>query len=190
MRKTVLALATIGMSLVLALALVGCGGGQGQSDATTEKADLLTDFTWYKAQVPADWEVRFIDGKYAWNAEFGIEDDDSFCVKVLLDTGTSADEQLEHSLEYWGDHTAGDDVTIGEHTWKVENFTWDGDAPSQTLYLDAPDGESCIAVDLFCCTTDDENVRQFLESMEFAEDTKAAYYEAANVPSSEVDVKR
>ena len=199
MKKSTLLAVTTALALLLALPLVGCGGASGTaSDSTSSEAsetsasaaDKLTDFIWYEAEVPEGWEVKFIDGNYANAAEFHFDpDDDAAVLKITYNNSKTAQDELASSLDFWDDHTQGDDITLGDYTWKVENFTWDDDTPSMALYTDTPDGNGNIEVTIFMSTTDNADIKAFLETLQFADDTYDAYNAAYNVEGTDIDIK-
>ncbi|MGN0302588.1 MAG: hypothetical protein ACI4BI_06945 [Anaerotardibacter sp.] len=168
MKKKLLSVIMCCVALCTMVVLVGCGSSN----------DGKTDCIWFKAELPKDCAVSSTSSPgTVTNITFEVDDQK---IRVASESGTAEEEAAERIALSPDTYTAGDDVTIGKYTWKVVNFTWNGD-PSVMLYTDL-DGQKVKSayVTGYCLDTDDEMLTSFLESIEFASDIDKAYEEAKN----------
>lgn len=150
------------------LALAGCG-------ASGQTKDDRTDFIWFKADMPDDCSVSS-NASPATVGDVMFETPDGK-ISITGEEKSAEEEARYRPSEYPDKYTAGDDVTIGKHTWKVVNF--DLEKPSVMLYTDLDGDEvKCAYVTAYNLDTNSEVLTSFLESIEFSSDIDKAYEEA------------
>lgn len=160
-------LLTVLMAFALIFAFAACGGG--------DEASL--DFGWYGTDVPSGFETN------EYCMEFVDSADSDRKIKVSIDTDTFGDAAAarDAACEYEG-NTVGDDVTLGDYTWKSLDFTWNGDRASAQYFLDLEG--AVVQITMFCLTADEPEGQQFLENIRFAEGN---VYEAEQAWMQEVN---
>lgn len=134
---------------------------------------MTVDFYMFKGEMPEGYGLTGPNGNSSpLNiVEFrNIENPDKI-VDIEIDEG-SAREQFDKAAAK-DKYTAGDDVKLGNYTWKTLNFTWNKQ-PSVVLYTDITEG-LYAEVTLYETTLEDAAVTAFLESVEFTTDYDAAH---------------
>lgn len=180
MKRTIVTLLALCISLVAALVLVGCGGGG--------SADKKADFIWFKAEVPEGVSVSNSAGDNANKAQLTFSNNDR--IIPLWEKKMTAEEVLAQCEErYSGSFgwKTNDPVTYGGKTWLTGDFKHSGG--TTTFFITGVnEGSVSIRVDNF----DDHKaeVETVLDTIEFADDMNEAMKEAKEVKLTDIDLKR
>lgn len=176
-------------AVALCFGLAACSGGQSASSdnstsssnsASSEKTapaaqeeSKAVDFYMFKGEMPEGYGLTGPNGNSSpLNiVEFRNIENPNKIVDIEIDEG-SAQEQFDKAAAK-DKYTAGDDVKLGNYTWKTLNFTWNKQ-PSVVLYTDITEG-LYAEVTLYETTLEDAAVNAFLEGVEFATDYDAAH---------------
>lgn len=180
MKKAVIALLALCISLVAAVALVGCGG--------SGPADKKADFIWFKVEVPEGVSVSNSAGDNANKAQLTFSNNDR--IIPLWEKKITAEELLaryedRYSGSFkWETH---DPVTYGDETWLTGDYKHSGGTTS-VFIIGANEGSVSITVDNF----DDHKaeVETVLNTIEFADNMSEAMKEAKEVKLTDIDLKR
>ena len=179
MKKLLISLFAFGMCF----GLTACGQKEETSNDTASKTETTQEKEskeekktiyqgFYSATIPEGW--TFLD-EYN-NDHIDRDDNDDYTIKLGVKTGTP--QSVVDSQTQREGYTQGEDVTIGNYTYKVVNFLWEDDTPSTILYTPAPGLEDkVISVHLFMMTPEDKDAKTFLESIEYEEDAYEKYLE-------------
>ena len=180
MKKAVIALLALCISLVAAVALVGCGG--------SGPADKKADFIWFKVEVPEGVSVSNSAGDNANKAQLTFSNNDR--IIPLWEKKMTAEELLaryedRYSGSFkWETH---DPVTYGDKTWLTGDYKHSGGTTS-VFIIGVNEGSVSITVDNF----DDHKavVETVLNTIEFADNMSEAMKEAKEVKLTDIDLKR
>ena len=179
MKRTIVTLLALCISLVAALVLVGCGGGG--------SADKKADFIWFKAEIPEGVSVSNSAGDNANKAQLTFSNNDR--IIPLWEKKMTAEELLARyedrkSVFNW---KTNDPVTYGDKTWLTGDYKHSGGTTS-VFIIGVNEGSVSIDVDNF----DDHKaeVETVLNTIEFADDMNEAMKEAKEVKLTDIDLKR
>ncbi len=147
MKKRIKLIVAVAMVAALAIGLgaCSCSGSKG-----------LTDFGWYKAAVPEGYK----DAKEGDKAgvKFVNEQDQDQIIKVYNESTSSskpnaAAMKADYISKASDRYRDKGQIKIGNYTWEVLGYTWNGGKESVMLFADADD-KHVIHLDFFC---NDEN---------------------------------
>lgn len=133
------------------------------ADADTSSAALHCG--WYYAEIPEGYEAEDETERV-----FNGPDDKTFNVydhatySDIPDAAAAAEAKAADSDLF----TLGDDVAIGNYTFKTVDFVWDNDTPSQILYTDIAEGYYA-EITLYNMTSDDPDAQVVLTSFKAAD---------------------
>lgn len=158
------------LAVLMIFSLTACKGGKNKADTkedqkegeNTEQTAEKTDYEFFKAVIPESFKEGSSDGVF--------NKGDNGIIKCYENV-RSAEEEIQSSLDYWeanvpGEHKDKGEKTIGAYTWRVEEFPWNTDIMSSTLYADRLDGDGSIEICIFDLSLEDPDVIAFLESFE------------------------
>lgn len=158
------------LALVMVFAMTACGDSGPQTYAGFYSAVIPDGF------VTDEFETEFTRDSEAHEGEEEI-------IQVYVRYG-DAEEEINDSIAYWADssspHQRLDDVTYGDITWFVEEYTWgNDDAASCVFYTNTEDG-NFIEVNFFLLGHDNEEVVAMMESFTFEEGAYDKSYDFVN----------
>ena len=168
MKKAVIALLALCISLVAAVALVGCG--------ESGPADKKADFIWFKVEVPEGVSVSNSAGDNANKAQLTFSNNDR--IIPLWEKKMTAEELLaryedRYSGSFkWETH---DPVTYGDKTWLTGDYKHSGGTTS-VFIIGVNEGSVSITVDNF--EDHKAEVETVLNTIEFADNMSEAMKEA------------
>jgi hypothetical protein len=180
MKKAVIALLALCISLVAAVALVGCG--------ESGPADKKADFIWFKVEVPEGVSVSNSAGDNANKAQLTFSNNDR--IIPLWEKKMTAEELLaryedRYSGSFkWETH---DPVTYGDKTWLTGDYKHSGGTTS-VFIIGVNEGSVSITVDNF--EDHKAEAETVLNTIEFADNMSEAMKEAKEVKLTDIDLKR
>ena len=172
MKKAVIALLALCISLVATLALVGCGG--------SGPADKKADFIWFKVEVP--------EGDNANKAQLAFSNNDR--IIPLWEKKMTAEELLaQYEDRYSGSFNwkTNDPVTYGDKTWLTGDYKHSGG--TTTVFITGVN-EGSVSIDVNNFDDHKAEVETVLNTIEFADNMSEAMKEAKEVKLTDIDLKR
>ncbi|MDO4841288.1 MAG: hypothetical protein Q3982_01230 [Phoenicibacter congonensis] len=168
------------VAMALCFSLVGCGG-------TTQK---VTDFTWYKAAVPENYEKDTHFGDTAAKVRF-VKNDEGKTIEMGWNgvSGNDAQTIAQNKIDWYGSDYAKqlDDVKLGNYTWKVVEAEGSNKDMNTFYFVDL--GENLIGeVDGYGFTHDDKVIQDYLKSVTFSENLKEDYAKAKEIKADTLEI--
>ena len=164
-RRTLKKLMILAISAVMVFAMTACGGKEGGQKE--EKGKLYAGY--YTAEIPDDFKVNKTEDEFS--RPYNDSETSEEIIKCMLDTADSAESLRDYYIEIdtRGDKEKGEDIVIGDRTWKTLTFIWNGDVPS-AMYFTEIDDEHVFQVDTFMMELKNEDVMNILKSIKFKKD--------------------
>ena len=170
LKKSTKRIVLLSIASALCFVLIGCGS-----------AAKKTDFVWYKAAIPENYEADTYFGDNCYDVRFENKADHSF-IDVdwsRLDVDKVIENYQESNSEDLGE------MELGKYTWKAHSYV-NSDGSKSTRYFMANNDGTSIMVHTYKLTPDDKPGKTFMESLEFADDPSEAWREAEEAPVPEI----
>lgn len=154
----------------LCFVLIGCSS-----------AAKKTDFVWYKAAIPENYEADTYFGDNCYDVRFENKTDQSF---IDVDWSRTDVDKIVQNYEESNSEDLGE-MELGKYTWKAHSYV-NSDGSKSTRYFMANSDGTSIMVHTYKLTPDDKPGKSFMESIEFADDPSEAWREAEEAPVPEI----
>ena len=179
--KKILTIVVAAITLTAMSVCVGCtgsneGNAEGNDSTAVEQQDGAktaspqVDKDRFTLTLPEGWIDNRADNEYLADCRKPQEDDKSsfhYDLEINANTAKSmstAEKAVSHMTEK-GSLKAGEDMVIGDKTFKVVNH---GSDPNHCwLYTDLPQGDGVLQVEVFIGNVNDPEVQQLLQSITF-----------------------
>lgn len=167
------------VAMALCLSLVGCG--------TQQK---ITDFTWYKASVPENFEKDTYFGDNAAKVRF-VKNDEGKIIEMGWNgvSGNDAQKIAEDRIDWYGSAYSKqlDDVKLGNYTWKVVEAESSNKVKNTFYVTDL--GENLIGeVAGYGFASDDKILQDYVKSVTFSENLKEDYDKAKEIKADTLEI--
>lgn len=170
LKKSTKLIVLLSIASALCFALIGCGS-----------AAKKTDFVWYKAAIPENYEADTYFGDNCYDVRFENKADHSF---IDVDWSRLDVDKVIENYEESNSEDLGE-MELGEYTWKAYSYVNSDGSKSTRYFMGNNDGTS-IMVHTYKLTPDDKPGKSFMESLEFADDPSEAWREAEEAPVPEI----
>lgn len=169
-RKSAKLIVLLSFVSALCFVLIGCGS-----------AAKKTDFVWYKAAIPENYEADTYFGDNCYDVRFENKADQSF---IDVDWSRTDIDKIVQNYEELNSEDLGE-MELGKYTWKAHSYV-NSDGSKSTRYFMANSDGTSIMVHTYKLTPDDKPGKSFMESLEFADDPSEAWREAEEAPVPEI----
>lgn len=170
MKKSTRLIVLLSFAAALCFVLAGCAAGP-----------KTTDFVWYKAAIPENYEPDTYFGDNCYDVRFENKADASF---IVVDWSRLGVDEVIANCEEEGSQDVGEQK-IGNYTWKVHTYV-NSDGSTTTRYFMANEDGSSSVVRTYKLAPDAQPGKTFLESLEFADNPTEKYNEAKETPVPEI----
>ena len=155
------------MAVVLCLSMVGCSSKEesAKTEETKEEVQKELYAGFYRTIFPEGYETT------STQMQWTDTNDEHKLRKISIEASSQdLETKIRYGLEMHDDGVQGEDVTIGQYTYKTIEYTAD-DIPCKLLLMEMPGVEDrCIKVDLYRMTEEDEDAKMVLENLEIEDD--------------------